>query len=200
MKFSAEVEKYLLDVPKPSNWVPDEYDVPISGLMKDRRQIDQADVAIFGVPSDTGVMGRRGCRFGPEGVRSSLVFQNAYNPSYDVDLSNDFVITDLGNVDVPQTEIVGAHKMVEAVSTEVFATGSNVVIIGGDHSFSYPDIKGLMNSIAGTVGVIMIDGHLDVRISQHHGEISSGTPFRRLMEEPGKPLLGKNFVEVGING
>jgi formimidoylglutamase len=199
MKFSAEVEKYLLDVPKPSNWVPDEYDVAIAGLMRDRREIDKADALIFGIPFDTAVMGRRGCRFGPEGVRSALVFQNVYNPSYDVDLSTGFVVSDLGNVDVPQTEVPGCHKRVEAVSTDAFKTGADVVIIGGDHSLSYPDVKGLMNAVEGRVGVIMIDGHLDVRISQH-GEISSGTPFRRLMEEAEKPLLGKNFVEIGING
>jgi arginase family enzyme len=45
----------------------------------------------------------------------------------------------------------------------------------------------------------MIDGHLDVRHS-HHGEVSSGTPFRRIMEEPKNPVLPHNLVEVGING
>ena len=34
-----------------------------------------------------------------------------------------------------------------------------------------------------------------------YGMISSGTPFRRLIEEPDRnPLLPKNLVEIGING
>jgi arginase family enzyme len=49
------------------------------------------------------------------------------------------------------------------------------------------------------IGVINIDTHLDVRHS-HHGEVSSGTPFRRLLEETGQPLNPTNFVELGING
>jgi len=73
------------------------------------------------------------------------------------------------------------------------------VAIGGDHSLAYPDAKALINSVNGRIGVIMIDGHLDVRIS-HHGEVSSGTPFRRLVEEPERAVLPKNLVELGING
>jgi hypothetical protein len=35
MKLSKEIEKLLLPVPKPSNWVPDEYDVGVRDIMVD---------------------------------------------------------------------------------------------------------------------------------------------------------------------
>jgi len=199
MKFSSEVEKLLLEVSKPSNWVPDEYDVGMRDIMVDWREAKRVDAGIIGIPFDTAVMGRRGCRFGPESVRSSLVFSNVYEPGIDMDLSTGFSVTDFGNIDVLQTDVLGTHERVEKVMTEIFRTGTTLVAIGGDHSLAYPDAKALINSVEGRIGVIMIDGHLDVRIS-HHGEVSSGTPFRRLVEEPVRAVRPRNLVELGING
>ncbi len=199
MQLGKDSEKLLIDVPQPGKWVPDEYDVSLKDIMVDWRKADKADVGIVGIPFDTAVMGRRGCRFGPESIRSSLIFSDVYEPGIDVDLSKDFTVTDFGNIDVMLTDVLKTHERVEKVLTDIYKTGVTPVVIGGDHSLAYPDIKALMNNVKGDVGVINIDGHLDVRIS-HHGEVSSGTPFRRLMEEAPKPLKPKNFVELGING
>jgi len=199
VQVSKECEKLLMAVPRPGNWVPDEYDVGIKDIMVDWNEAKAADVGIVGIPFDTAVMGRRGCRFGPEGVRSALVYSNVYEPGLDMDLSKGFVLTDFGNIDVMHTDVLKTHERVEKVMTEIFKTGVTPVIIGGDHSLAYPDIKSLINVVDGDIGVINIDGHMDVRIS-HHGEISSGTPFRRLLEQPERPLNPKHFVEIGING
>lgn len=199
MKLPEEINKLLIEVPKPFSWVPDEYDVGLRDIMVDWKEADFADIGIVGIPFDTAVMGRRGCRFGPESVRSSLVFSNVYDPSIDVDLSIGLNVTDFGNIDVLQTDVLETHKRIEKVITAIFSLGVTPVIIGGDHSATYPNVKSLINNTEGNVGVIMIDGHLDVRHS-HHGEVSSGTPFRRIMEEPDRPVLPKNLVELGING
>ena len=47
MKLSESVEKLLIDVPKPSNWVSDEYDVGLRDIMVDWHEADQADVDIL---------------------------------------------------------------------------------------------------------------------------------------------------------
>ena len=187
MKLSKDIEQFLMDVPKPQNWVPDKYDVGLKDIMVNWREAESADVGIVGIPFDTAVMGRRGCRFGPESVRNALVFSNIYEPGIDVDLSTGLTVTDFGNIDVLQTDVLKTHERVEKVLTEIYRIGVTPVIIGGDHSLAYPDVKALINVADGDVGVIMIDSHLDVRIS-HHGEVSSGTPFRRLMEEPDRPI------------
>lgn len=200
MRVSKTVEGYLIEVSKPSKWVRDQYDVSLKDIMVNWREVEKVDVALLGIPFDTGVMGRRGCKFGPKSVRDALVFSDLYNPGLDMDLSTDFSVTDFGDVDVMQTDVLATHARVEAVVTEIYKTGATPVIIGGDHSLAYPDIKALINNTNGKIGVINIDAHLDVRIS-HHNEISSGTPFRRLMEEvKERPLDPKNFVEFGING
>lgn len=201
MHISKEAEKLLIPVPAPSNWAPDEYDVPLKSIMKDWKETDTVDVAVVGIPFDTAVIGRRGCRFGPEGVRNAFTFVNVYEPGYDIDLSENFSIADFGNIDCLLTEVKGTHERVETVLTELFKTGSSVLAIGGDHSLTYSNARGLINAIDGKIGVINIDSHLDVRFS-HHGEVSSGTPFRRLMSEENdkNKLDPKNFVEIGIGG
>ncbi len=199
MKLSKAASDLLIPVPRPANWVPDEYDVGLRDIMVDWPDAEAADVGIVGVPFDTAVVGRRGCRFGPEGVRSSLVFANVYEPGVDVDLSTGFTVTDFGNIDVLQTEVLGTHARIETVISAIYSTGVSPAIIGGDHSITYPNVKSLINNTEGNVGVITLDGHLDVRHS-HHGELSSGTPFRRIMEEPERPVQPKNLVEIGING
>ena len=119
MKLSKEIEDLLLPVPKPSNWVQDEHDVGVRDIMVDWQEAESADAGIVGVPFDTAVMGRRGCRFGPESIRSALVFSNVYDPSVDVDLSTGLSLTDFGNIDVLQTEVLGTHERIENLITAI---------------------------------------------------------------------------------
>ncbi len=200
MKLARDIEMLLLPAGELKRFVPDAYDIEVVDILKSWRSLDHADVGIVGIPFDTGVMIRRGCRFGPSGVREALMFSTSYEPGLDIDLSEGFALTDFGDVDVMHTDIVETHRRVENVLTAIHRLGVVPAVIGGDHSLAYPCIKALNNVTTGPVGIITIDGHLDVRHS-HHGEISSGTPFRRLQEEiRDKPIRARNIVEIGING
>jgi formimidoylglutamase len=199
MRLSAEVERLLLPPDKVGKFVPDEYDVEVADLIRDWRQVDRADVGLVGIPFDTSVVLRRGCRFGPAGVRKALIMSTSYEPGLDVDLAQGITITDFGDIDVVHTDVHETHRRIETVITSIYRTGTMPIIIGGDHGTTYASIKALTNVVRGQIGVINFDAHLDVRIS-HHGEISSGTPFRRLLDLPGQPLRPQNFVEIGING
>jgi agmatinase len=159
-----------------------------------------ADVGILGVPFDTAaVAGARGSREGPNGVRDKMPYWTCYNPELDIDISEGLDVVDFGNVAVTQTDVLEAHDQVETVTTELFERGITPVTIGGDHSLTYPAAKGLLNATDGDVGVINIDAHHDVRHS-HGGELSSGTPFRRLLEDDSGKVAHENFVELGLSG
>ncbi|MCC6793114.1 MAG: agmatinase family protein [Thermomicrobiales bacterium] len=199
MRLSSDAEKLLLPADKVGKFVPDEYDIELADLIKEWREVDRVDVGFLGIPFDTSVMIRRGCRFGPSGVRKSLMMSTSFEPGLNVDLAEGITIADFGDVDVIHTDVNETHRRIETVMTSLFEAGVMPVVIGGDHGTAYASIKALTNVADGQIGVINIDAHLDVRIS-HHGEISSGTPFRRLLDIPGQPLRPENFVEVGING
>jgi len=180
--------------------VEDEYDTNVGEIITDAREADQADVGLVGIPFDTAcIAGPRGSRLGPGGVREAITYGTCYNPEIGVDISEGIDVVDYGDVDVVQTEVPASHDRVERVLTAVTESGVVPFSVGGDHSLSYPTAKAMMNPVDGQVGVINIDAHHDVRHS-HGGELSSGTPFRRLLEDDSGQLDGENFVELGLSG
>jgi len=199
MRLPEEAEKLLVPSGKRAKLVPDPSDIGVIDLIKDWRDIENPDVGLVGIPFDTACLQRRGSKEGPESVRDALAFCDSYEPGLDIDISSNLQIVDFGNIDVVYTEVPETHRRIETVLSAINKSGVIPIVIGGDHGLTYANVKALINSVQGNIGVIMIDAHMDVRKALH-GEISNGTPFRRLMEEPEHPLLGKNLVELGING
>lgn len=180
--------------------IEDEYEVNMGEAITDFREADRADVGLFGIPFDTAcVAGPRGSRYGPAGVREKLTHGTCYNPELDVDISEGIDIVDFGDVRPVHTDVEETHDRVERVLTAITEAGVVPVSVGGDHSLSYPTAKAMMNAVDGDVGVINVDAHHDVRHS-HGGELSSGTPFRRLLEDDADQLASENFVELGLSG
>ena len=180
--------------------VDDEYDTNVGEIITDAREAASADVGLVGIPFDAAcVAGPRGSRAGPEGVRDDITYGTCYNPEIDVDISDGIDVVDYGDVDVVQTEVPATHERVERVLTAVTESGVVPFSVGGDHSLTYPTAKAMMNAVDGQVGVVNVDAHHDVRHS-HGGELSSGTPFRRLLEDDSGQLAGENFVELGLSG
>lgn len=180
--------------------IRDDYETNFSDIVASYPQASHADVGIVGIPFDTAaVAGARGSREGPNGIRSKFPYWTCYNPELDIDLTTGLDIVDFGNIRVTQTDVAAAHDQVESVITALTQLGIIPISLGGDHSLTYPAAKGLMNTANGSIGVINVDAHHDVRHS-HGGELSSGTPFRRLLEDDEGTLDHANFVELGLSG
>jgi len=199
MTASQEIQYLLPPSVKLNLFAPDAYETRLSQIMQDISEIERAQATLIGVPFDGAIpLGRAGCRFGPRAVREAMATKISYNPDLDVDLAENFVIVDAGDVDIVNTNVLESHKRIESVVTDLLKFPGVPVIIGGDHSISYPGAKAVCNRVKGNVGVIVFDAHYDVRVS-HHGEISSGTPFRRMLEEiQGGRIKAKNLVEIGL--
>lgn len=195
-----EVSDLLTPYPGYAVGVEDEYDTNVGEIISDAREVADADVGVVGIPFDTAcVAGPRGSRMGPEGVREGITHGTCYNPEIGVDISEGIDVVDYGDIDVVHTEVPETHDRIERVLTAVTESGVIPISIGGDHSLTYPTAKAMMNAVDGDVGVINVDAHHDVRHS-HGGELSSGTPFRRLLEDDSGQLAGENFVELGLSG
>jgi formimidoylglutamase len=180
-------------------FAPDAYETRVANLMLDTSEIDRARVILIGVPFDGAIpLGRAGCRFGPKVIREAMSTKISYNADFDVDLGEGFTIVDAGDVDIINTNSAETHKRIESVMTNLLGYSGVPVMLGGDHSISYCGAKAVCNRTKGHVGVIVIDTHYDVRVS-HHGEMSSGTPFRRMVEETEGKIRAQNLVEIGIH-
>jgi formimidoylglutamase len=190
----------LLPPPALVPMVRDEYERPVADLIRPAHEVEGEPLAVLlGIPFDTTIMGRRGAKGGPSAVRQALAGSLCYEPGIDVDLSEAARVADFGDVDVVHTDVDETWNRVTEVVEALVALGRPLVTVGGDHGLAFPVIRGVARAVGGRIGVISVDAHLDVRIS-HHGEKSSGVPFRYMLEELGDQVQGRNFVELGIGG
>jgi formiminoglutamase len=145
------------------------------------------EFGLIGIPFDKSIEvigGRPGARFGPGAVRKWL-------ENFPQDILKR--ITDFGDIDITDN-ILETHKRIESALREVFKTNIIPIIIGGDHSITYPSVKALCNA-ANSVGLIYFDAHYDMRPLKD-GMISSGTSIRRLLDDG--LIKGEKIVAVGI--
>jgi len=156
------------------------------------------DVHLAGVPYDVSVLGRKGCRAGPTGIREAMRFLSNHDPRDDTDLIG-LRVQDHGNVaglDDLGDDVLAAHDQVTAAVRPLFEAGGPVVMLGGDHGLTFAHVRALAEARPGRIGIVVIDAHYDLRT--YEGQPSSGTPFRRILEELGGRVRPRNLVEVGI--
>ncbi len=199
-KLPDSIARYLHPAAPLAPGIVDPYERPGSELLRPAAEVETTPLAnLVGVPFDTSIMGRRGAKSGPEAVRWGFNASLLYEPNLGVDLSGTPRIADYGDIDVMHTSVEQTWDRVSTVVEALIRLGQPLVTIGGDHGLTFPIIRGVCRAIEGPVGVISVDAHLDVRIS-HHGEKSSGVPFRYMLDELSSQISGRNFVEFGIGG
>jgi arginase family enzyme len=73
-----------------------------------------------------------------------------------------------------------------------------MAIMGGDNSISYPTVRGLCEGLRGQkIALIHFDAHHDLRES-HYGALSSGVPYRLLLERHPDQIQGRHMTQIGI--
>jgi len=198
MDLPAQIAAWLRPASPMRPMEEDAYDIPFGTLVRPWSEAERGDVGLVGIPFDTTTIIRRGARFGPRVVRDALATSTTFEPGLDADL-RPLRIVDFGDVDVLQTDLGETWRRIEEVMAAVAVTGVVPIVIGGDHGNTYPVVAGIARTWR-RIGLLIFDAHYDVRIS-HHGEPSSGVPFRYLLNRLGpKVLAGANIVEVGPNG
>ncbi|MFM7613469.1 MAG: arginase family protein, partial [Synechococcales cyanobacterium] len=66
--------------------------------LEDVRKVGEYDVAIVGVPHDSGTTYRPGTRFGPQGIRRISALYTPYNFELGVDLREQLTLCDVGDI------------------------------------------------------------------------------------------------------
>ena len=160
-------------------------------------EVGVADVAILGVPFDSGVSYRPGARFGPGHVRASSKLLRPYNPAVDVSPFAAQQVCDAGDLACNPFDIADAITGIERGADELTGSGARLLTIGGDHTIALP----LLRSVArrhGPVAVVHFDAHLDTWDTYFGAAYTHGTPFRRASEEG---LIDREAsMHVGIRG
>jgi agmatinase len=145
-------------------------------------EVSRADVAILGVPFDTGVSYRPGARFGPAHIRQSSKLLRPYHPAQDVHPFGDQQVADAGDVAVNPFDLTEAVQQIDDAVTAVRADGASLLTLGGDHTIALPILRSLYRD-HGPIAVLHFDAHLDTWDTYFGAPYTHGTPFRRASEE-----------------
>ena len=143
-----------------------------------------ADVAIVGLPSDSGGPYRTGARFGPGAVRGQSVMLRQINPYRgNLNLFEVLTIVDAGDSAVVPGYLERSMTHIEHTIDRIAGEGAIPLAIGGDHSVSLPELRALARR-HGALALVHWDAHTDTWDSYFDGlRYSAGTPFRRAVEE-----------------
>ncbi|TFB54776.1 agmatinase [Cryobacterium tagatosivorans] len=159
--------------------------------------VGRADIAVVGVPFDSGVSYRPGARFGPAHVREASRLLRPYNPAQDVEPFSTQQVVDAGDIAANPFNITEAVAQIQAAAAELTADGKRLVVIGGDHTIALPLLR-VAAERHGPVAVLHFDAHLDTWDTYFGAPVTHGTPFRRASEEGLIDLQAS--MHVGIRG
>ncbi|MFI0896780.1 agmatinase [Streptomyces sp. NPDC020983] len=145
-------------------------------------EVGGADIAVVGVPFDSGVSYRPGARFGGNAIREASRLLRPYNPAQDASPFALAQVADAGDIPVNPFDIAEAVEGVQAGADELLGTGARLMTLGGDHTIALP----LLRAVAGRHGPVALlhfDAHLDTWDTYFGAPYTHGTPFRRAVEE-----------------
>ncbi len=159
-----------------------------------------ADVAIVGAPFDDMVTHRPGTRFGPRAIREAQYTSGSMNSlQLDVRPFEELTVVDAGDANVVPTLATRGHAMIYRKVLEVAGTGAIPIVLGGDHSITWPSATAVAEvRRPSRIGVVHFDAHADTAPDSWGQLAGHGSPMRRLIESGA--VLGKNFVQVGLRG
>lgn len=163
----------------------------------------QGKHVVIGIGDDRGVAANAGFTGAKDGPAS---FRKAFYKLYDCQLRNleqsrlSSLVVDIGDVKLT-ADIESTHERLSEVVAEVLAEKPEMIfVIGGGHDFSFGSFSGHARRFPNQlIPVVNLDAHLDLRQPGTRGEINSGTPFYRIIENHREAVAnGAALLELGI--
>jgi agmatinase len=165
--------------------------------LEDVHEVGKHEVAVVGAPFDMGTTYRAGTRFGPQAIRRISALYDSYSVDMAVDLEEELDLVDLGDIFVIPSNLEKSFDQIDRAVSWIVGEGVFPVILGGDHSIGYPDVRGIVPHIDGKVGIIHLDRHLDIQ-ERDMDERMHTTPWFHATNIPNAPPA--NLVQMGIGG
>lgn len=170
--------------------------------LDDPSTFHDADVVIVGAPFDGGTSYRSGARFGPQAMRAACYLgHDGSRPSLAlrVDGLKDLKVVDVGDVELFSGDAARSCADLEKVIEKIASTGAVPLVLGGDHTITWPDVTGVARARGwGKVSVIHFDAHADTGNIEFGSLIGHGQPMRRLIESGA--ARGDKFFQIGLRG
>ena len=93
------------------------------------RELQGVDVALMGVPFDSGTSYRTGTRFGPRKIREASLMIWGHNSTLNVTPAKKLNIVDYGDVSVIQTSIEHTMTAITETASKIINSGTTLIAI-----------------------------------------------------------------------
>lgn len=126
------------------------------------RDLKDVDIAIMGVPFDSGVTNRPGARLGPRSIRMQSQLASCFNYLWDYKLKDKYKIIDYGDVGyyigAPTTQVMIKETYEHAL--KILSSGAKLLTLGGDHTIPFGPVRAC-KEVFGKVALLHFDSHQD---------------------------------------
>jgi len=162
-----------------------------------RTDLDGVDVALVGVPFDSGTSYRPGARLGPREIRAQSSLIRPYSHFQQVAPFDRITVVDAGDVDASPVSLEIAHASIERHIGSIVEAGAMPLAVGGDHSISLPVLRALARR-HGPLGLVQFDSHIDTWDEDFGSKLFHGSSFYYAVTEG--LVDPRRFVQAGIRG
>ena len=160
-----------------------------------QRNADGLDVALVGVPLDTGTSNRNGARYGPREIRSQSVLVRPYGMATRAAPFDSFQVADVGDVPLNAYNLEKSLGIIESHFDALLERGAKTVAVGGDHTVTLPILRAQARA-HGAMALVHVDAHADTNDSMFGERVTHGTIFRRAIEE--QLIDPAHMVQIGL--
>uniref|UniRef100_A0A453AB17 Arginase n=1 Tax=Aegilops tauschii subsp. strangulata TaxID=200361 RepID=A0A453AB17_AEGTS len=149
----------------------------------------KASATLLGVPLGHNSSFLQGPAFAPPRIREAI-WCGSTNSSTEEgkELNDPRVLTDVGDVPIQEIRDCGVeddrlmHVISESVKTVMDEDPLRPLVLGGDHSISYPVVRAVSEKLGGPVDILHLDAHPDIYDCFEGNTYSHASSFARIME------------------
>ena len=161
-------------------------------FMGAKRNPQNCQIGLFGIPYDGTTSFRPGSRFGPSAIREVSSSLETYCPELLLDLE-DINYADLGNLEIPLGAPEPVIDLGKKATSKIFNLGLKPLILGGEHSITSGCVEAAAKNYPDLI-LIQLDAHADMReiwLGSNHNHACS---MVRCLDV----LPSKKLFQVGI--
>uniref|UniRef100_A0A7C8ZZB7 arginase n=1 Tax=Opuntia streptacantha TaxID=393608 RepID=A0A7C8ZZB7_OPUST len=157
--------------------------------------------ALLGVPLGHNSSYLEGPAFAPPFIREAM-WCDSTNSTTEAgkDIKDPRVLSDCGDLPVQEIRDIGVtdERLMQVVSESVCLVMEHEplcpIVLGGDHSISYPVVRAISSKLGGPVDILHLDAHPDIYDAFEGNRYSHASSFARIMEGG----YARRLLQVGI--
>ena len=159
------------------------------------RDLKGVDIAVSGIPFDSAVTNRPGCRFGPRAIRAAsgdLATLPAF--PFGFEIFDKLAVVDYGDCALNPHDPSSIPGAIEEHARTILAGGAKMLTFGGDHFVSLPLVRAHAEK-HGPVALLQFDAHSDTWDDGGSG-LNHGSMFLQACREG--LIQTERSIQIGI--